>query len=78
VRLREVSLTYSFPKKILEKTFIKGASLSAVGRNLLFIYKNVDNFDPESSYSTSNLGQGVLFYALPTTRSFGLTLNVNF
>ena len=78
VRLREVSLTYSFPRKILEKTFIKGASLSAVGRNLLFIYKNVDNFDPESSYSTSNFGQGVLFYALPTTRSFGLTLNVNF
>ncbi len=78
VRLREVSLTYSFPKKMLEKTFIRGASLSAVGRNLFFIYKNVDNFDPESSYSTSNFGQGVLFYALPTTRSFGLTLNVNF
>jgi len=78
VRLREVSLTYSFPRKMLEKTFIRGASLSAVGRNLLFIYKNVDNFDPESSYSTSNFGQGVLFYALPTTRSFGLTLNVNF
>ncbi|MBO0323608.1 SusC/RagA family TonB-linked outer membrane protein [Muricauda sp. CAU 1633] len=78
VRLREISLTYNFPKKLLDKTFLTGASLSAVGRNLLFLYKKVDNFDPESSYSTSNFSQGVLFYALPTTRSFGLTLNVNF
>lgn len=78
VRLREVSLTYTFPKKILENTFVANASISAVGRNLLFLYKDVDNFDPESSYSTSNFGQGVLFYALPTTRSFGLSLNVNF
>lgn len=77
-RLREVSLTYTFPRKILENTFVANASISAVGRNLLFLYKKVDNFDPESSYSTSNLGQGVLFYALPTTRSFGLSLNVNF
>ena len=78
IRLREVSLTYNFPKKILENTFVTNASISAVGRNLLFIYKDVDNFDPESSYSTSNFSQGVLFYALPSTRSFGLSLNVNF
>lgn len=78
VRLRELSLTYALPKKFLKDTFIQGVSMSAVGRNLLFLYKNVDNFDPESSYSTSNFAQGVLFYALPTTRSIGLTLNVNF
>ncbi|MCL6274653.1 SusC/RagA family TonB-linked outer membrane protein [Muricauda sp. 2012CJ35-5] len=77
-RLREVSLSYSFPGKLLENTFIQSATLSAVGRNLLFLYKKADNFDPESSYSTSNFAQGVLFYALPTTRSFGLSLNVNF
>lgn len=78
VRLRELSLTYSLPKKFLKDTFIENVSMSAVGRNLLFLYKNVDNFDPESSYSTSNFSQGVLFYALPTTRSIGLTLNINF
>ncbi|MFS4456063.1 SusC/RagA family TonB-linked outer membrane protein [Maribacter sp. 2304DJ31-5] len=78
VRLREVSLTYNVPQKFLENTFIQSASLSAVGRNLLFLYKDAENFDPESSYSTSNFSQGVLFYALPTTRSFGLSLNVNF
>ncbi|MEI6866093.1 SusC/RagA family TonB-linked outer membrane protein [Flavicella sp.] len=78
VRLREVSLTYRFPSKHLENTFVQSASLSAVGRNLFFIYKEVDNFDPESSYSTNNFSQGVLYYALPTTTSVGLSLNVKF
>ncbi|SHG70947.1 SusC/RagA family TonB-linked outer membrane protein [Flagellimonas flava] len=77
-RLREVSLSYTFPSKLLKNTFVRSATLSAVGRNLLFLYKKADNFDPESSYSTSNFAQGVLFYALPTTRSLGLSLNVNF
>ncbi|MFH4965687.1 SusC/RagA family TonB-linked outer membrane protein [Gaetbulibacter sp. M235] len=77
-RLRELSLTYSFPKKLLEKTFVQNVSLSLTGRNLFFLWKKTDNFDPESSYSTNNFSQGVLFYALPTTKSYGLSLNVNF
>ncbi|WP_431126353.1 SusC/RagA family TonB-linked outer membrane protein [Flagellimonas flava] len=77
-RLRELSVSYQFPNKLLKDTFIQNASLSFIGRNLFFIYKKADNFDPESSYSTSNFGQGVLFYALPTSRSLGLSLNVNF
>ncbi len=77
-RLRELSLTYRFPRSLLDKTFIERASLSLTGRNLFFLWKKTDNFDPESSYSTNNFSQGVLFYALPTTKSFGLSLNVNF
>ncbi len=77
-RMRELSLSYQLPNKLLKDTFIQNASLSFIGRNLFFIYKKADNFDPESSYSTSNFGQGVLFYALPTSRSLGLSLNVNF
>ena len=46
--------------------------------SLFFLHKKADNFDPESSYSSSNFSQGVLFYALPTTRSLGLSLNVKF
>ena len=78
VRLREVSLTYRVPGKYLEKTFIEGVALSAVGRNLFFIHKEVDNFDPESSYSSNTRSQGVLYYALPTTRSVGFSVNVKF
>ena len=77
-RLRELSMTYNLPKKFLKGSFIQRASMSAIGRNLFFLYKNVDNFDPESSYSTSNFRQGVLFFSVPTTRSLGLSLNLNF
>ena len=78
IRLREVTLTYNLPKDLLENSFVQNLSVSATGRNLLFLHKKADNFDPESSYSASNFSQGVLFYALPTTKSYGLSLNVNF
>jgi hypothetical protein len=77
-RLRELSLTYNLPKRFLDRSFFTDLSLSAVGRNLFFFYKKADNFDPESTYSTSTRGQGVLYYALPTTKSIGLSLNVKF
>ena len=78
VRLREFGLSYRIPGSTLDKVGISGASISVIGRNLFFLHKKVDNFDPESSYATGNFGQGVLFYSLPTTRSFGFSLNVNF
>ena len=78
VRLREVALTYNFPSSLLESTFLSSASLSLTGRNLFFLYKKMDNFDPESSFSTSNFAQGVLYNNLPTTRSVGMNLNLKF
>ncbi|BDD07621.1 SusC/RagA family TonB-linked outer membrane protein [Fulvitalea axinellae] len=77
VRLREASLTYSLPKSWLAKTFIKNASLSLIGRNLFFLSKETENVDPESSFSTGN-GQGIVFYNLPTTRSYGFNLKFSF
>ncbi len=77
-RLRELTLTYSLPKSILGNSVVKGLSVGLVGRNLFFISKDIENFDPESSYSTSNYAQGMLWYNLPTTRSFGFNLNVSF
>lgn len=78
VRLREVSLVYQLPQSLLNNTFIKGASIGVTGRNLFFLYNNLDNFDPEGSFSTGNLAQGVLFYNLPTARSLGFNVNVKF
>ena len=78
IRLREMSVTYNLPRELLANTFIKSASIGLVGRNLFFLHKEIDNFDPESSYSTSAFSQGVLFYNLPTTRTYGFNLNVRF
>ena len=78
IRLRELGLSYSIPKSALSNIGISSATISLIGRNLFFLNKKVDNFDPESSYATGNFRQGVLFYSLPTTRSYGFSLNVNF
>jgi TonB-linked SusC/RagA family outer membrane protein len=78
VRLREASLTYNLPASLLQGSPFKSGSIGLVGRNLFFLYKEIENFDPESSFSTSNFAQGVLFYNLPTTRQYGINLNLRF
>lgn len=78
VRLREASISYRLPKNLLSATPFQEVSIGVIGRNLFFLYKKIDNFDPESSYSTSNFAQGVLYYNLPTTRQYGFNLNVKF
>ena len=76
--LREFSLTYTLPKSLLKNAFIQSASVGIIGRNLFFLYKKMQNFDPTSSYSTSNFAQGMLYFTLPTTRSIGLNVNIKF
>lgn len=78
IRMREVSLIYRLPSALLANTFIKKASIGLVGRNLFFLTRKIDNFDPESSYSTTSFAQGVLFYNLPTTRSYGFSVKIDF
>lgn len=75
VKLREVSLSYSVPKALLEKFKIDQLKLSLIGRNLWIIHKNVPNIDPEAALSAGN-AQGVESLSLPTTRSWTLSLNI--
>lgn len=77
IRLREVSLGYTFPRKVLAKTPLQSLRLSAVARNLWMIYSKTDGFDPEAGYSTGN-AQGMEYGSMPTLRSFGFNLNVTF
>jgi TonB-linked SusC/RagA family outer membrane protein len=78
VKLREVRLGYNFPRKLLEKTPIQAASIALVGRNLALWTEN-PHVDPETiSFSGATIVPGVEDMALPSTRSFGLNLNVQF
>lgn len=78
VRLRELVLSYNVPSSILKSGFIKGATVGLVGRNLFFIYKEIDHVDPEASLGTGNSGQGILSYNMPTARSIGFNVNIKF
>ncbi len=78
VRMREVALTFDVPRKLIDNSFIKGVTVGVTGRNLFFLYRALENFDPEGSYSVSNYSQGVLFYTMPTARSLGFNVNLKF
>lgn len=77
LRLRELTIGYMLPNKVLSKTPFTNLKLSFVGRNLWLIKNNIPGIDPESSYSTGN-GQGIEYASLPSMRSFGFNLNVSF
>jgi TonB-linked SusC/RagA family outer membrane protein len=78
VRLREVSLGYSFPKKWMEKTGIfQAIDLSLVARNLCFLYKDAP-FDPDAIMSVGNSNQGVDVFGMPTTRNIGFNIKFTF
>jgi TonB-linked SusC/RagA family outer membrane protein len=76
VKLREVSLTYNLPKKLVGKV-VQSASVSLVGNNLWIIHKNLPYADPETTQGAGNI-QGWQSGVMPSTRNFGITLNVNF
>ncbi|MCB9080319.1 MAG: SusC/RagA family TonB-linked outer membrane protein [Lewinellaceae bacterium] len=82
IRLREISLAYSFPKKLLAKTPFGSARLSVSGRNLWWHAPNIlegVNSDPEvlGESAASNV-QGFEYGSYPTTRRFGVNLSVTF
>jgi TonB-linked SusC/RagA family outer membrane protein len=77
VKLRQVSLEYSLPSKIMSKLPLSNIALSFVARNLAILYKNIDNVDPEASY-TSSSGQGMEQFTMPGTRSYGFNVRLVF
>lgn len=78
IRLRELSLGYSFPQSILEKTKVfKGIDLSLVARNLFFFYKDAP-FDPDATLSVGNTLQGVDVFGMPSTRNIGFNIKFTF
>ena len=74
-RLAELSLGYSFHN--LFGGVISNLSLSVVGRNLFFIYKDAP-VDPDIALSTKN-GLGAFdIFNMPATRSVGVNLKIDF
>ncbi|MBO9616511.1 MAG: SusC/RagA family TonB-linked outer membrane protein [Dyadobacter sp.] len=76
VRLGQFVVGYTI-KSRTAKLIFKDASISLVGRNLLFFYKKAP-FDPEQAMSTSNSLQSADVFGMPSTRSYGLNLKFSF
>ncbi len=76
VRLAELSVGYDLPVKKLGK-FIKSANVSFVGRNLFLIYSAAP-FDPELTANTQTYFQGIDYFMMPSLRSMGFAVKLNF
>jgi len=78
IRMREIVLGYDMPKELVQKTFFRSARVSLVGRNLFFFQNKAEYCDPEIMIGTSNTYEGENAFPLPTTRTYGVSLNFGF
>lgn len=79
IKLRNITLNYDATRFLSSKVkFIKGLTLSASCRNVLIIKKYIDDLDPESFASSGDSRVGYEQTSLPTTRTYGVNLNVKF
>ncbi len=77
IKLRNVSFTWTLPRKWMENTFIYGASLSLYGGNLATWNSAAPHIDPEQATNAGNI-QGLEGGANPSTRTFGFNLKLDF
>ncbi|WP_088341533.1 SusC/RagA family TonB-linked outer membrane protein [Robiginitalea sediminis] len=81
IRLQEVSLGFSFPKKWLDKTPLGSLSLTAQGFNLWYDAYNMPdgaNFDPNVQGVGIGNGRGFDFINGPSSRRYGLSIKASF
>jgi len=76
VRLREMVVGYRLP--IAENNYIKGASVSLVGRNIFFLLNNAKTLDPEVINGTDKAAEGFNSFEPPTSRSLGVNIKIDF
>jgi TonB-linked SusC/RagA family outer membrane protein len=80
-RLREVTLGYDLPKKFVKSLKLSAVSFSLSGRNLWYNAPNLPkytNFDPEANSTGNGSVQGIESFSIPTTKRYGINLNVTF
>jgi hypothetical protein len=77
VRLRDISIGYTFPKSLTSKLKLTGLDFSLFARNALLI-TNYTGIDPETNLTGTSSGSGIDYFNMPNTRSFGANLKVTF
>jgi len=78
VKLRQVSIGYTLPRKFIENSIVKSLKISVVGRNLAILHKNTPHIDPETGFSAANGQQGQEFGQYPSARNIGFNINLKF
>ena len=74
-RLQELSVGYTLPSKWFRD--VCSLTISAVGHNLWMIWCKAP-FDPESIATTGNNYQGIDYFMMPSLRSMGFNIKLDF
>lgn len=77
VRLRDITLSYAVPTKVLEKTPFTSAAITLSGRNV-WLKTPYTGVDPETSLVGSSNAQGMDYFNMPNTKSFSIGLKFGF
>ncbi|MET3537322.1 SusC/RagA family TonB-linked outer membrane protein [Chryseobacterium limigenitum] len=78
IRLRNVQLTYNFPKSIFQKLALQSAKVAFTANNVWMIYSKAKGIDPESVFAINSNAVGFENMAFPTSRSYLFTITLGF
>jgi len=77
VKIRDLGVNITIPRKFTTPILIERASIGFVARNIL-LWTTLPNLDPETSQGQGNMQGGMDYMSLPQTTSFGVNLNLTF
>lgn len=78
VKLREAVLSYNLPDSFNEKIGVNRLRVSLIGRNLFYLWRTLENIDPEAPVGNRWWSQGVDLGSTAPSRSIGISLNASF
>ena len=77
LKLKNVALTYSLPKKLINKWFMENLEVYVSGQNL-FTITSFPGYDPEVNNAQNPVGQGLEMGVIPNPRTYTVGLRVGF
>lgn len=80
IMLREVTIGYNINPDVLKNSAFNGIRVSLIGRNLFYFEEHMEDMgiSPESAPNTAPGARGIETLSMPTTRSWGINLNLTF
>jgi iron complex outermembrane receptor protein len=75
IKLREVSIEYTLPRKVLNMLKLQKLSVNASARNLFYLYKTLPNVDAEATLGAQGYIENSFY---PAIRSFSFGVNLSF
>ncbi|NLR60825.1 SusC/RagA family TonB-linked outer membrane protein [Chitinophaga polysaccharea] len=82
IKLRTIQFGYNIPANLISRWgWLKSAGVSVFAQNVALLHvdkSNTAHIDPETGFGTDLTSLGVEEYQIPSNRSIGLKLNLNF